>query len=189
MAGESVKSRTFSVLLYEETESYDCSEVLANALEYFDEYAYIKHDKDTLENGAPKKTHWHFVGRLAESREISTIANKLGIPANFIECKKGYTFRKGVRYLVHADDKKKFQYDWHDIETNVETLSKFFGSNEVDQALAILDYVETQSVTNPRVLIRWAAQNGCYSELRRGYGMWSAVMNDIKSNYDKEIKK
>ena len=189
MAGESVKSRTFSVLLYEETESYDCSEVLANALEYFDEYAYIKHDKDTLENGAPKKTHWHFVGRLAESREISTIANKLGIPANFIECKKGYTFRKGVRYLVHADDKKKFQYDWHDIETNVETLSKFFGSNEVDQALAILDYVETQSVTNPRVLIRWAAQNGCYSELRRGYGMWSAVMNDIKSNYDKEIKR
>ena len=33
------KSRTFSVLLYEETESYDCSEVIANATEYFEEYA------------------------------------------------------------------------------------------------------------------------------------------------------
>ena len=182
-------SRTFSVLLYEDTETYDCAEVIANAIEYFDEYAYMKHDKDTLDDGTPKKLHWHFVGRLASPREISAVANKLGIPANFVECKKGYTFRKGVRYLAHADDKKKFQYDWHDIETNVETLNKYFGSNDVDQALAILDYMESQSVTNPRVLIRWAVQNGRYSELRRGYSMWSAVMADIKIGYDKEIKR
>ena len=189
MAGESVKSRTFSVLLYEETESYDCSEVLANALEYFDEYAYIKHDKDALENGAPKKTHWHIVGRFENARSIPAVADKLGIPSNFVECKKGYTFKKGVRYLAHADSPEKHQYDWHDIESNVENISKFFGINDLGQAFAILDFIEERSVTSPRVLIRWAMQNGCYSELRRGYGMWSAVMNDIKSNYDKEIKR
>ena len=183
------KSRTFSILLYEDTETYDCSEVIANATEYFEEFAYMKHDSDILDDGTPKKTHWHFVGRFSNARTISAVAEKLGIPANFVESKKGYTFNKGVRYLAHADDKKKFQYDWHDIETNVDTLSKFFSSSDYDQAIAILDYIEKQSVTSPRVLIRWAVENGCYSELRRGFGMWSAVMADVKFSFDKEIKR
>lgn len=183
------KSRTFSVLLYDETESYDCSEVIANAIEYFDEYAYIKHDKDTLDNGTPKKVHWHFVGRFDNARTIVAVSEKLGIPANFIECKKGYTFKKGIRYLAHADDSNKHQYDWHDIESNVDEIGKYFKRDEEEKVLAIYNHIKKNRLTSLSALFEWSMENGCWSEYRRSYGIWLGIINEMKLLDDKEIKK
>ena len=45
------KSRTFLGVLYPDSESYDCSSVLARLSEVFDEWAYVTHDMDTDDNG------------------------------------------------------------------------------------------------------------------------------------------
>lgn len=180
------QSRTFSVILYQDAENYCCDEVLANCAEYFDEWAYILHDKDLTEDGTPKKNHYHVVGRLSGSRSPSTVANKIGVPANYVECKKGYTFKKGVRYLCHLDNPDKFQYDSGLISSNVE-LGLFLNPfNDVSQATAIYNKIICENVDNIYTLVEWVFQEGCYSEFRRGYFIWKDLIKANKENFEKE---
>lgn len=172
-----VQSRTFSVILYEDTESYNCSEVLANCTEYFDEWAYILHDRDVMDDGSPKKNHYHVVGRLSGPRSPSAVANKIGVPANYVECKKGYTFKKGFRYLAHLDDPGKAPYFVADIVTNVEDTKAFtdpYGAGQ--QAKAIFEKIVVEKTTSPAAVLDWVFQEGYWSEFRRGFAVWQSIM-------------
>ena len=180
------QSRTFSVILYPDSETYNYEEVLAACAEYFPEWAYILHDKDILEDGSPKKPHYHVVGRLEGSRTPQVVANRIGIPANYVDCKKGYTFKKGVRYLCHLDDPKKAQYDHGQISSNVELAPYLDPYNDVSQAKAIYTKIVNENVDDLGVLADWAFQEGCYAELRRGYSLWRDLVNANKNNFERE---
>lgn len=178
------QSRTFSVLLYLETETYDTQAVLAHCTEYFAEWAYIQHDCDVTEEGELKKPHIHVVGRLETSRSPSTVANKIGVPANYVECKKGYTFKKGVRYLVHLDDPGKYQYDPAAIVSNVE-LGKYIDPfADVEQAKSIFKKITEETNTSVMALTKWSLDEGCWSEFRRAFPVWKAVMDEL---YHREV--
>lgn len=180
------QSRTFSVILYPDSETYNHEEVLAAACEYFPEWAYIFHDKDVLEDGSPKKPHYHFVGRMKDSRTPQIVANKIGIEANYVQCRKGYTFKKGVRYLCHLDDPKKAQYDGGLISSNIDCSVHLDPYNAVSQGQAIFQKITTECITDIEVLAAWAFREGCYAELRRGYGIWRDLVNANKNIIEKE---
>lgn len=173
------QSRTFSVLLYQETETYCTDEVLAKCAEYFTEWAYILHDQDLTDDGAPKKSHYHVVGKLDTPRQPSTVANKIGVPVNFVECRKGYTFRKGVRYLCHLDDPKKAQYDASQIVSNVEVGKYVDPFADVEQAKSIFKKISDESNTSVVALTKWSLEEGCWSEFRRAFPVWKAVMDEL----------
>ena len=71
----------------------------------------ITHDKD--EGVEP---HTHFVLDYKTPRQISTVANIFEVESNFIEVVRN---KKGMlRYLIHLDDKDKYQYKPEQVISN-----------------------------------------------------------------------
>lgn len=85
-------------------------------------YAFIKHDSDFDEYGEKERNHYHLVLRLknqySKTTIINDIAQKLLINKNIISCRKCLNFVLSVQYLVHKNDKDKYQYDLMDCCTN-----------------------------------------------------------------------
>lgn len=71
-------------------------------------YAIITHDKDT-ENGVLKEPHFHLILTFDESVHLSTISRTLKVPCPFIN-KIQTTTRLAQEYLIHKNDKSKYQY-------------------------------------------------------------------------------
>ena len=88
----------------------------------FSFYAYIMHDKD-----AGKGLHIHFVGQVNGSRSIKSICEMLDCDYQDVQVAK--RSRGSIRYLIHADDKDKFQYDLCDVKTNNKDRLKFYFSS------------------------------------------------------------
>lgn len=71
----------------------------------------ITHDKDEGVDA-----HTHFVLDYKTPRAISTVANIFEVESNFIEVVRN---KKGMlRYLIHLDDKNKYQYDADEVISN-----------------------------------------------------------------------
>lgn len=81
-------------------------------------YWYIFHDSDTDDNGQIKKKHLHLVCYDSSPSTIKkAISNFEGCTLpNLVEaCRNG---RAMLRYLIHLDDKDKFQYESKQVQTN-----------------------------------------------------------------------
>lgn len=107
--------RLFSLILYEDTTSYNIKEVLKN-IKAYKFYAYIIHDKDLQESGEVKKKHFHVIIKLDNATTIKALAKKIGIPENFIQHARNE--RAMVRYLIHFDDDDKYQYQLSEIKSS-----------------------------------------------------------------------
>ena len=92
--------RSFHIILYPDSTSYDCSSVICSLSNSVDTWAYIIHDKDYDNEGNLKKVHVHFVIRYPNARTFSAVSREYGIPQNHIEkC----DFNQAVRYLTHGE--------------------------------------------------------------------------------------
>lgn len=106
---KNVKSRYWSILVYPESAPEDWENVLAGLT-----YCYKLHDKDVNKDGELKKAHIHvllmFDGPTTYNviKEITERLNSpMPIPARSV--------RGTIRYLIHADNKDKYQYNREDI--------------------------------------------------------------------------
>lgn len=48
-------SRAWELVLYPDAENYCCDKIIANASQYFEQWAYILHDSDITADGDTKK--------------------------------------------------------------------------------------------------------------------------------------
>ena len=175
MAKDGIKDRKFQGILYPDSESYRCDDVLNILKSTFPEFAYILHDKDVDENGELKKPHIHWVGRLKAARYLAALADDLGIAENMIErCR---SFDAFIRYLIHADDPEKFQYPL-DAIVSTFPINKFFRDDEEIQAGRLADYIIDARCSSMSNAVRWALKNGCWGTLRRAGSIWSAVISE-----------
>lgn len=99
----------------------------------------INHDKDLNEQGEPAETHTHIYMEYVNPRKISTVANLLGVEANFVEVirnKKGY-----LRYLTHKDEEEKHKYSDDEVYTNHNQSYEMMvrGNSITDKEIA--DYI------------------------------------------------
>ena len=175
MQKDGIKDRKYQGVLYPDSESYCCDDVLNILKSTFPEFAYILHDKDVDENGELKKPHIHWVGRLKAARYLSALADDLGIAENMIErCR---SFDAFIRYLIHADDPDKFHYP---LEAVISTfpINKFFRDDEEIQAGRLADYIIDARCSSMSNAVRWALKNGCWGTLRRAGSIWSAVISE-----------
>ena len=74
MAKDGIKDRKFQGILYPDSESYRCDDVLNVLKSTFPEFAYILHDKDVDENGELKKPHIHWLNSDKELIYLSTVS-------------------------------------------------------------------------------------------------------------------
>lgn len=179
------KSRTFLGVLYPDSESYDCSSVLARLSEVFDEWAYVTHDMDTDDNGEIKKAHIHWIGKLSSPALLSTVAGgrKLGVPENSVEYCKNWKY--AVRYLVHKDSPEKFQYSPDAVVSNFDILPTLDGKqSEIVKVRMIRKYIEETQCTSATQLLDWCIENNCWSEFRRSFAIWSCIMREVKEDFN-----
>lgn len=105
------------------------------------EYAYILHDRDFDENGEVKKPHYHLYIKLNGKKRCSTLYNDIikclgeGATQPFLiqSCSNERSFQ---RYLVHADDLDKTQYQISEIKTNLDL------KNMLDLEITDLDFIK-----------------------------------------------
>lgn len=87
-------------------------------------YAFILHDKDTLDDGTLKTPHLHLVALLNSNRwRLSTTLNNIsaatGLNELAISIDKTSDFNGSIQYLIHRNNKDKYQYNVIDIQTNL----------------------------------------------------------------------
>lgn len=178
--------RRFLGVLYPDSTTYNCDDVLQVIREYFDEWAFVTHDLDVdPATGEKKKDHIHWVGSLAYPVNIQTVINRLEVPANSVEYirknKKGSQNWKGaVRYLVHDANPEKAQYDVSKVESNFN-VTKFLGSIDGgSQFMKILEFLQSNPGVTYQQLAMWSYANGCYSEFLRSFRVIEKIQREIK---------
>ena len=76
----------------------------------------VNHDKDFDLDGVVVEPHTHIVIDYKTPRRITTVSNLLKVEPNFVEVVRS---KRGIiRYLTHADDGEKHQYDFDEVITN-----------------------------------------------------------------------
>lgn len=178
IVAELKKGRYFGLLLYPDSDSYDCDAILYDCMGYFNECSYILHDSDFDGNGEVKKPHYHVVCKKSSSVNLSTIVNrysKMGVLGNFVYIITSY--KQQLRYLIHLDDSEKFQYSVDNIKSNVIDLNKYF--NQLPEGLLVLDMVDARlRGASYREVIQSAVRNGCYDVFRKNLGVIQLVAQE-----------
>lgn len=88
--------------------------------ENIDKYAWIKHDKDTKEDGTPKEEHIHLMIRFKYPEMTTNILSKFKdiIKENNLERIKSWN--GALAYLCHWNDDTKYRYEISDVHANFD---------------------------------------------------------------------
>lgn len=172
----------FVGVLYKDTTSYDYDEVLKNIKTYFDKWSYCVHDKDVDSQGVLKKPHVHWVG-IKETEDgkkcpvaLSAVANAIGVTDNYLDFAR--SVKSAERYLIHADDDDKYQYDYNAIHTNHNVMKYFKERREMFRSAKISEYIISTRATNVTDIMPWIFANNLYAEFRRGYAIWHTLVRE-----------
>lgn len=88
----------------------------------FKYWAFIKHDSDVDVDGEVKREHYHIVvvlnDKLGKNSVMMGFVKELMINPSCVSIRKCLDVVKSVQYLIHQNDKDKYQYDLLDIWTN-----------------------------------------------------------------------
>lgn len=171
------RDRKFELVLYPDSDGYDCDAVIQLAKSYFLAWAYCLHYADTTDDEELKKAHFHFLGKFSDPRDPSVVCKDLGLPVNTIANVKNW--KAACRYLIHLDQPDKFQYSPDDVVSSFP-IHAFFSLPDEEQARRIMQYIlETRCTTVSDVTL-WALNNGCYSGFRRGFAIWNQIMCEYR---------
>lgn len=80
-------------------------------------WEYIKHDKDIKEDGSPKELHYHINITLKEWKSCKKVCELIGGEGNSFAIEMTDKER-AHRYLTHADNPEKYQYEEQSIVSN-----------------------------------------------------------------------
>lgn len=190
---ETVQKKIWWAVVYPDSTSYDCMEVLDRAEKHFPQFAYAYHDKDVVtaddllhsdkysesDIGTPKKPHFHLLWIDDKCISRGRCSNILGLPSNYIQEVANKT--KALRYLFHKDNPEKAQYDANEVRTNIPDFVKRYSKDEdgTMKAQKITTYI-FQSTTYLTLadVVTWALENYCWDELRRGQHLFTALINE-----------
>lgn len=173
------QDRKFEIILYPDSTDYDYSLVLEKAQRFFQYYAYITHDKDLDDDGMPLKPHTHFIGKRETTITPSGVCYHLGISEVSLANIKNW--KAAVRYLVHADNGRKFQYDHSLVTANFEYENFFNEAGEGEEVKKLLQFVYANPKLNMRLLAKYALENNLWASYRRSYTIIKDIINEYKS--------
>lgn len=144
------------------------------------EYAYILHDKDIDDNGELIKPHYHLRIFGVNQKSVSAWADFLQVKENEIQFLENK--RRAIRYLIHLDSPKKYQYNSLDIITNIYGIEDYFTQDkqeECTQLQNIFAYIsEIRGYIYFREIKDYVLQNNYWSSYRRYYSIIKDVINE-----------
>lgn len=196
----------FQCILYPDSTEYDC-DILINRLGSFWAHAcYILHDKDFYSElevekwqaehnsldcpfkiGELKKPHYHVVAWTKSPILLGNAASKFDLPSNYVQRVK--SLKASIQYLIHKNDSGKYQYDVSAIQCrdlSEKELAKYLrlDVDAVDKGKRLFDYINSQERITLNQLTKFAFENDCYDELRRGQHLYTALLIERNGKYD-----
>lgn len=164
------KIRNFSGVLYPDSESYNCNEVIDRIKSKFKQWAFCLHDMDVNDEGELKKAHIHWVGA-GDARTLASCAKILGLKENEIEICKNCKLM--VRYLLHLDDPDKYQYAAEDLDTNWKNIEQIICT--ADEGILCKDLCTAKTQMSWYDLIQYSIDTCSFDVLRRNLGLIKLV--------------
>ena len=125
---------------------------IQNAVYHFGNFYIVLHDKDTAEDGTPKTPHYHVVIKSSVARQLKTVMKEtcsaLKIPEELVSIAPVNDLQQNLRYLVHADDKNKYQYKWENVWSNdfrtLEDAQTYVANLDTNTLIQICSEEETK---------------------------------------------
>lgn len=150
-------------------------------------YAYIKHDKDTIiqeDIETFKKSHYHILLWFEDDIRPSTVAKYFNVDYRLVKPIKS---EKGaLAYLIHFNNKDKYQYSMYDVETYnfdyidfIQSLDTFIENNETIILNNLLIYIETFR-PNYKDILKFVIDNKILPTYLKYYRILRDVLIDIK---------
>lgn len=172
------KMRLHEVILW--CDNPDIENQIQMCKDYCYHWAYILHDSDVDEDGFIKKPHYHFIMYFQNERLYSRVKFFVESFSNEHNLFSGDILSKRVRYLVHADHPKKFQYNINDIHSNFD-ISRFFTSciNLDDIYSDILSRICTGDIYSIRTLLDYGVHNNCSASIRRDFRIFQSLIHEM----------
>ncbi len=134
------KTWSLSIEAYNnETNEYDLTlEQVVNKIKHETHYYFgINHDKDITENGEIRKSHFHIVLKLKTKRTknglLKRLAQLLEIDKTRISARITKSQDLMIRYLIHLDNKDKYQYSPSEILTNRKDILNLAIKGEIER--------------------------------------------------------
>lgn len=141
------RTRNFATIVYPESAPADWLERLQNC--HVRALVSPLHDRDTKEDGTPKKPHYHvlimFDGVKSFDTQVKPIYEAIGAVGNeVVNSKEGYG-----RYLCHLDNPEKAQYNVEDVTElggakYAAVIRK--GGEELQALSEILSYIKENKI-------------------------------------------
>ena len=152
MTSDRVQGRLWSIVLWVDDRTYnECQKIIMTAIDninnnHFVKYAFILHDKDSYtadeyvsyltknqkepswQVGDPKPEHYHIYIEVANNDKIdlSFIYNSFQKIVEKVYIKRINNDTKFIRYLIHADNPDKYQYNDLLIVSNIDSIDNYF---------------------------------------------------------------
>lgn len=178
-----IRSRCYHLILYPDDEKH-CSIVDLITNNY--NYGLILHDKDLIEGTQNiKKPHWHIILYFENAKYLSTLANELSLPPNYIRTEE---LRKGLLYLIHYNNKDKFQYSIDEVKGSLKEnlLNYLSNSIEIEKTSILLLYGLINSSEGPielADLLPVIVSNNLWSYFRRSQLTWFKLIEEHNRKY------
>lgn len=177
-----IKSRSFALLLYPKED-----ETHRQALQYIINnysYAYITHDKDIYQEyteehakGEIKKEHTHVVIYFDNARHNTSIAEEIGIEKNYLQKSN---FVAITKYLIHQENKEKYQYKREEIITNmkekVESALNLKGDYKTLESKEVLNMIKENKIESFADLVYMAENKGLLQEIMKNSYFYKQIV-------------
>jgi len=121
-----ISSRSWQLIIPVEWENINAIKAVCKNISR--NYYYMLHNNDVNELNEPVKPHWHLLMTMGSGRDLSTVQNYFKDFPELLEnsFEKIGSIHWAKRYLVHADDPTKHQYNPSDVETNDQGYKDLF---------------------------------------------------------------
>lgn len=152
LSKKEIRSKSFATLIYPESAPQNWRELLSSS--HISAICSPLHDKDFLEDGSPKKAHFHVLLLYPSQKSTQQAKNDIesfgGVGCEKVKNATGY-----ARYLIHADNPEKAQY----LPSEVQC---FNGANFEKYLVAQVDRLAVM-----REMVAFVRENGlvCFADL------------------------
>lgn len=163
--------RIFSLVAYDTSETMAFNDIYIKLNSLNCTYFIIKHDKDNSD------IHYHIALYFKNPTTISVVASKLCISANYIKIQdnfgKRYTLKNTIGYLIHYNNKEKYNYKIDNIITNDSDLvNKYYdlltgGNSEAQTLKEILLFIDNNPYANNKDLLAFCIDNDLLKTFRK----------------------
>ena len=163
------KSKYFCCILYPDSATYDTDNVIkALAGEHLTFAVSPIHDRDLLDDGTLKKSHYHLLLAYSSATTLNNIRgwfNTCGMPESDLHsvrvCASGVGY---YRYLTHKDNPEKAQYNDNDIRVfndSDELFKKFSktAADKIDDLVRIFQVVDNLGTISFHYLLQYLMLN------------------------------